>query len=107
MDMGAGVATGWFESAGTFRRCTAEKASFVALCVFDLALTVLAIYLGFAELNPFVRFLIGIPVLLLVVKLIVPLLIAWFMPGKLLLPSIALLALIAGWNIKELVVFIV
>lgn len=101
------MATGWFESAGTFRRCTAEKASFVALCVFDLALTVLAIYLGFAELNPFVRFLIGIPVLLLVVKLIVPLLIAWFMPGKLLLPSIALLALIAGWNIKELVVFIV
>jgi len=100
------VTTGWFESAGTFRRCTAEKASFVALCVFDLALTVLAIYLGFAELNPFVRFMIQIPVLLLVVKLFVPLLIAWFMPGKLLLPSIALLALIAAWNIKELVVFL-
>src|SRR3989304_1636981 len=76
------VTTDWFESAGTFRRCTAEKASFVAPCVFDLALTMLSIYLGFAELNPFVRFLVQIPVLLLVVKLFIPLLIAWFMPGK-------------------------
>jgi hypothetical protein len=101
------MTTGWFESSGTFRRCTAEKASFLALCIFDLLLTVLSMYLGFAELNPFVRFLVQIPVLLLVVKLFIPLLIAWLMPGKLLLPSIGLLALIAAWNIKELVVFLV
>jgi hypothetical protein len=100
------MTSGWFESAGTFRRCTAEKASFVALCVFDLVLTVFSMYLGFAELNPFVRFLVHVPLLLLVVKLFVPVLIAWFMPGKLLLPSIALLALIVIWNIKELVVFL-
>jgi antibiotic biosynthesis monooxygenase (ABM) superfamily enzyme len=101
------MTSGWFESAGTFRRCTAEKASFVVLCVFDLVLTVFSTYLGFAELNPFVRFLIQAPLLLLFVKLFIPLLIAWFMPGKLLLPSIALLALIVIWNIKELVVFLV
>jgi hypothetical protein len=45
--------------------------------------------------------------LLVTIKLLVPLLIAWLMPGKLLLPSIALLAVIAIWNIKELVVFLV
>jgi hypothetical protein len=101
------MTTGWFESAGTFKRCTAEKASFVALCALDLVLTVLSMYLGFDELNPFVRFLVHVPLLLLFVKLFVPLLIAWFMPGKLLLPSIALLALIVIWNIKELVVFLV
>jgi hypothetical protein len=101
------MTTRWFESAGTFKRCTAEKVSFVALCLFDMVLTMLSVYLGFAELNPFVRFLIQVPLLLLFVKLVLPLLIAWLMPGKLLLPSIALLALVVAWNIKELVVFLV
>ncbi len=101
------MTTGWFESAGTFRRCTAEKALFIGLCAADLGLTILSTYLGFAELNPFIRFLFHLPLLLLFVKLFIPVLIAWFMPGKLLLPSIALLALIVAWNIKELVVFFV
>ncbi len=101
------MTTGWFESSGTFRKCTVEKASFVGLCAFDLVLTVFSMYLGFAELNPFVRLMVQIPVLLLCVKLLVPVLIAWLMPGKLLLPSIGLLALIVAWNIKELVVFLV
>ena len=101
------MTTGWFESAGTFRQCTGLKASFVALCAFDLGLTLFAINLGFAELNPIVRFMVQLPLLLVTIKLLVPLLIAWLMPGKLLLPSIALLAIIAIWNIKELVVFLV
>lgn len=95
-----------WDSAATFRRCTVEKASFVLLSQFDLTLTVLAIYLGLSELNPFVRYLINIPILLLVIKLAIPLLIAWLMPGRLLLPSIALLALVAIWNIKELIVYL-
>ena len=95
----------WF-SAATFRQCTAEKASFVLLNQFDLALTILAIYLGLTELNPLIRHLVNIPVLLLVVKLVIPLLIAWLIPGKLLLPSIAVLALAVIWNLKELVVFL-
>lgn len=95
-----------WDSTATFRLDTAEKASFIFLNQFDLILTLLALYLGFSELNPFVRFLVNIPVLLLVVKLAIPLLIAWLIPGKLLLPSIALLALAIIWNIKELVLYL-
>jgi len=93
-------------SAATFRRCTAEKASFVLLNQFDLTLTVLAVYLGLSELNPFIRHLVNIPILLLVIKLAFPLLIAWLIPGKLLLPSIALLTLVIIWNVKEVVLFL-
>ena len=93
-------------SAATFRRCTAENASFVLLNQFDLTLTILALYLGFSELNPLIRHLVHIPILLLVVKLVIPLLIAWLMPGKLLLPSIAVLTLVLVWNVKEFVLFL-
>jgi uncharacterized membrane protein (DUF485 family) len=96
----------WWDSSATFKRCTAEKVSFILLNQVDLTLTVLAIYLGFTELNPFMRYLIQIPVLLLVVKLAIPLLIAWIMPGRLLLPSIALLALVIIWNIKEVFLYL-
>jgi hypothetical protein len=72
----------------------------------DLTLTVLAIYLGLTELNPLIIYLFHIPALLIVVKLIIPLIIAWLMPGKLLLPASALLVLIAIWNIKELIAFL-
>jgi uncharacterized membrane protein (DUF485 family) len=97
------IANIW-DSSATFRRGTAEKASFVLLNQFDLTLTVLAVYLGFSELNPFIRHLVNIPILLLVVKLAIPLLIAWLIPGKLLLPSIALLTLVIFWNVKELLI---
>ena len=97
----------WWDSSATFRKCTAEKASFVLLNQFDLTLTVLAMYLGLTEINPFVRFMVNVPALLLVVKFFIPVLIAWLMPGRLLLPSTALLALVVIWNIKELVVFLV
>ena len=100
------MVTSWWDSSITFKRCTAEKVSFVFLCVFDLALTILAMYLGLYEMNPFIRFLVHVPLLLLMVKLFIPVLIAWLMPGKLLLPSIALLALVVIWNLKELAVFL-
>ena len=96
----------WWESAGTFRKCTTEKTSFILLNQFDLTLTVLAISLGLTELNPFVAYLMKIPILLMIIKLVVPVLIAWLMPGRLLLPSIALLSLVVIWNIKELLVFL-
>ena len=92
-------------SAATFRQGTAEKASFVLLSLFDLTATVLAVSLGLTELNPFVRLIINIPILLLIVKLAIPILIAWLVPGKLLLPAIALLAFAAAWNIKEMILF--
>jgi hypothetical protein len=101
------MVTGWWSSSATFKRSTAEKLSFVCLCVLDLTLTLVAMRLGFYEMNPFIRFLVSVPLLLLLVKLFIPVLIAWLMPGKLLLPSIALLALIVIWNVKELVVYLV
>jgi hypothetical protein len=100
------MASDWWNSSATFRKCTWEKVSFVLLSLFDLTLTVLAMNLGLAEINPFIRYIVHIPVLLLVIKLFIPLLIAWIMPGRLLLPSIALLALFAVWNLKELIVFL-
>lgn len=96
----------WLDSAVTFRKCTVSKVSFILLNLLDLSLTVLAISLGLFELNPFVRFLVEIPALLILVKLAIPVLIAWIMPGRLLLPSIALLVCVFGWNIKELIVFL-
>jgi hypothetical protein len=98
--------TSWWDSSATFKRCTAEKLSFVFLSIFDLLLTLVAMYIGLAEMNPFIRFMVHMPVLLLTVKLFVPVLIAWAIPGRLLWPSIALLALVAVWNIKELVIFL-
>ena len=93
-------------SAATFRRCVVEKVSFVLLNQCDLLLTVLAMYLGFHELNPLMRYLLTVPLLLVVTKFLVPLLIAWLAPGKLLLPSIALLSFFIAWNLKELVFFL-
>jgi hypothetical protein len=98
--------TSWWDSSATFKKCTAEKLSFVFLSVFDLLLTLVAMYLGLAEMNPFVKFMVHMPLLLLTIKLFIPLLIAWAIPGRLLWPSIALLALVAVWNIKELVIFL-
>ena len=100
------MTTTFWGSTATFNKCTAEKLSFIFLNQFDLALTLLAIYLGLTEINPLINYLIHIPVLLVVVKCAIPFLIAWLVPGKLLLPSIALLALVILWNIKELLVFL-
>jgi hypothetical protein len=100
------MVTGWWESSATFRKSTGLKVSFIALSVLDLFLTVLAMYLGFWEVNPFIRLLINIPVLFVLIKFIMPVLIAWLMPGKLLLPSIILLAIVFLWNAKELLVFV-
>ena len=97
----------WWDSSATFKQCTLEKVSFVVLSQIDLILTLVAMNLGFAELNPLVSFLLDKPVLLVLCKLILPILIAWLMPGRLLWPSIALLVLVAIWNLKELIMFVV
>jgi len=94
-------------SAGTFQRCTAEKVSFVVLNQMDLALTVLAFHLGLFEMNPLMRYIVTIPVLLVVMKSAIPLLIAWIVPGKLLLPANILLCLVVSWNLKELLLLLV
>jgi len=97
----------WWESTATFKKCTTLKASFILLCLLDLALTVVAINFGLFEMNPFVRYLFNLPALLVIIKLVIPLLIAWLIPGRFLLPSIALLAFVFVWNVKELVLFLI
>jgi hypothetical protein len=95
----------WLDSAVTFRKCTGQKVSFILLSLLDLVLTVLAMYLGLWEMNPLVRFLVQVPVLLILIKLVIPVAVAWIMPGRLLWPSIAALGLVVIWNIRELFVF--
>jgi hypothetical protein len=99
------MTSGWRDSAVTFKKCTALKVSFILLSLFDLLLTVLVMYLGLWEMNPLVRFLVHVPVMLVFIKLVIPVAVAWIMPGRLLLPSIALLAFVVIWNIRELFVF--
>lgn len=100
------VTANLWSSAASVKKCVAAKASFVALNQVDLALTLLAVYLGFSEHNPIIANLYRNSVLqLLLVKTIVPAFIAWLSPGKLLLPAIAFLAMVVGWDIKELLRF--
>jgi hypothetical protein len=100
------VVTGLFESAVTFKKHTTAKLVFIMLGALDLLLTLAAVNLGLSEINPVIRVALQIPVLLLAMKLFIPVFIAWLMPGKLLVPSIILLALVVAWNIKELLFFI-
>ena len=78
------------------------RVSYVLLHQIDLILTVFAVSSGFTELNPVMRSLLASPVQLAIFKVGIPLLIAWLLPGRLLVPAIALMVLIVSWNIKEL-----
>ena len=78
------------------------RVSYVLLHQIDLILTVFAVSSGFTELNPVMRSLLASPLQLAIFKVGVPLLIAWLLPGRLLVPAIALMVLIVSWNIKEL-----
>ena len=100
------VVTGIFDSAVTFKKHTTAKLVFIGLGALDLLLTLAAVNLGLSEINPMIRLALQIPVLLVAMKLFIPAFIAWLMPGKLLVPSIILLALVVAWNIKELCVFL-
>jgi len=78
------------------------KVLYLLLQMIDLCLTVLAVQMGYPELNPFMRAALASIPALLVMKVIIPLLIFWLVPGKYLIPAVALLVVIVGWNIKEL-----
>ena len=85
-----------------YRRDVAVRASYVVLQQIDLLLTVLAVSHGLHELNPFMRSLLGNPLQLVLIKLVIPVCIACFIPGRLLIPAISLLSIVIIWNIKEL-----
>jgi hypothetical protein len=82
------------------------KAAYLSLQLIDLGLTIMAARLGFPELNPFMRASLSSPYHLAIIKVGIPLLIGWLVPGKLLIPAIVLLGGILGWNIKELMLLV-
>ena len=57
---------------------------------------------GYVELNPVVAGLHDRLSGLLVLKVAVPAAVAWLVPAPLLLPSVALLCAVVGWNVGEL-----
>ena len=78
------------------------KIIYVLLHQADILLTSYAIAAGFKEFNPLMRGLLGAPFELLIFKLIIPIIIAWLVPAKLLLPAMVLLALVVGSNLTQL-----
>ncbi|MFH1651944.1 MAG: DUF5658 family protein [Chloroflexota bacterium] len=82
------------------------KAAYVLLQQIDLVLTVLAVQHGFRELNPLMVKMLSAPLLLIMVKVVLPLVVAWFVPGRLLLPASVLLLLVLFWNLKEIFIFL-
>jgi hypothetical protein len=93
---------GLMASAITFKKCTLEKIAFIALNAMDLGLTVFAVSQGAHELNPLVSGMLNSPSQLLLMKIVLPIVFAWLVPGKLLLPAIGVLSFVVGWNIREL-----
>ena len=78
------------------------KVAYVLLHQADILLTNFAISAGFKELNPVIRGLLDTPVQLLIFKLIIPLIIAWLVPAKLLLPALLLLLVVIVFNLTQL-----
>jgi hypothetical protein len=91
-------------SAVTFKRSTPEKMLFIILNLFDLGLTIFASSIGAHELNPLMNKMLAAPYQIYMAKLVIPVLLAWLLPGKILIPSITLLTVVVGWNIRELLV---
>ena len=87
-------------------RGIAIKTSYVFLHQVDLVFTVLAVHLGLSELNPIMRDLLSTPLQLVLIKLIIPLLIALFIPSKFIIPGIALMSFVVCWNLKELLLLL-
>lgn len=78
------------------------RLAYLGLQMIDLAMTLFAANLGFPELNPMINASLSSPLQLVLFKVGIPLMIVLFIPGKLLIPAIVLLAAVVGWNIKEL-----
>jgi hypothetical protein len=87
------------------RRDLVLRLVYFSLQMLDLGMTLLATQLNFMELNPLVRASLGSPYQLVIFKVGIPLLIALFIPGRLLIPAIVLIAGVVGWNVKELLLF--
>ena len=91
----------------TSPKSLAMKAAYVFLHQLDLIITVVAVSLGYSEMNPLMRALLCAPIQLVVIKVFIPLVIAWLTPNKLLLPATAFIFLVVCWNVKELLLVLI
>ena len=89
-------------SVAEWKKGLSIKVAYVLLHQADILMTNFAISAGFKEFNPVIRGLLDAPVQLLVFKLIIPLIIAWLVPAKFLLPALVLLLMVIGWNLTQL-----
>ena len=89
-------------SVAQWKKGLSIKVAYVLLHQADILMTNFAISAGFKELNPVIRGLLDTPVQLLVFKLIIPLIIAWLVPAKLLLPALVLLLVVIVFNLTQL-----
>jgi hypothetical protein len=78
------------------------KAAYVLLHQTDILLTAFAVSIGAKEINPVINASLDTPAVLLALKLFIPLVIAWLVPAKLLIPAIVLLLAIIGFNLAQL-----
>ena len=99
------VLAGLKASAFTFKRGTPEKLAYIILNLIDLGLTLFALSIGAHEYNPLLRSMANSPFQLYGAKLLLPSTVAWILPGKLLIPAVAFLLLVVGWDIRELVLY--
>ena len=89
-------------TTATFAHGTGLKLAFVALGAVDLLVTLYALSSGYVEVNPVFEAARGLPAGLFLLKVAGPVALAWLVPSKLLLPSIALLAVVLAWNMGAL-----
>ncbi len=82
---------------------TALKVAFLTLQMADLTVTLMAARNGWVELNPVMRASLQSLYKVALFKFAVPILVSWFVPGRLLVPAILLLCGILGWNFHQII----
>lgn len=92
-------------TTATLQRGLAVKFIFLLLAVADFLFTLMALRLGLTELNPVVVSLANNPGYFFLFKVLVSFFLAWLIPSRLLLPSLALLTFVVAWNVKELLLY--
>jgi hypothetical protein len=81
---------------------TALKVTFLTMQMADLILTLVAARSGWVELNPIMLASLDSLYKVAAFKFAVPILVSWFVPGRLLIPAILLLCGILGWNLRQM-----
>jgi hypothetical protein len=82
------------------------KIAFILLQMTDVTVTGLASAIGLNEFNPLMRQLLTSPLQLSIVKICIPLTIAWLLPGKWLIPAILFLLIVIGFDGVQLASYV-